>query len=258
VREFHELESMFAVQRVRRVAMVDDRKLWRADGSKACWAWLWRVCDMSPGAAKTLVNLSSNLRAAPLTKEAFEGGEIDRDRVVELARRAGSGRKPVADMFPQAEEQLLDDAKTLSFEGLGRALRYWESLIDEDGEEAQGDDDFLSRNLHASEFLRGMVRFDGTLDPVGGAIVAGELARIEQELFDADWAAAKAIHGDDTRGEHLTRSPVQRRADALVEMARRSAAYEPRTDSDGQPRPLFRCTSGPTHPAGSASWRRAR
>jgi hypothetical protein len=236
---------MLAAQRARRAAIIDDRKLWRSDGSKAFWAWLARTADMSPTSAKALVRLSRGLRLAPSCRAAFEAGTIDRDRTVELARRADSQRKQVADAFPEAEGQLLDDAKVLSFEGLGRVLRYWESLVDQDGEEDQGEDDVQSRHLHASEILRGMVRIDGTLDPVGGAIVAGELARIEQELFDLDWAAAKAVHGDDTRAEHLGRTPGQRRADALTEMARRSASHRPRRDASGQPRPLFSVHIGP-------------
>jgi hypothetical protein len=62
------------------------------------------------------------------------------------------------------------------------------------------------------------------------------LQRIDKELFEADWAAAKAIHGDKVCLDHLTRTPAQRRADALVELARRAmAAPEHRKD----PRPLF-------------------
>jgi hypothetical protein len=54
---------------------------------------------------------------------------------------------------------------------------------------------------------------------VATAAVNGALARIERELFNADWAAAKAIHGDDTTAAHLARTAAQRRNDALVEMA---------------------------------------
>ncbi len=53
------------------------------------------------------------------------------------------------------------------------------------------------------------------------------LARIERELFATDWNAAKAVHGDGTRFEHLGRTADQRRADALVEMAMRSEASSP-------------------------------
>jgi hypothetical protein len=48
------------------------------------------------------------------------------------------------------------------------------------------------------------------------------LGRIEQELFEADWAAARAEHGDAATACHLARTPAQRRHDALVEMARRA------------------------------------
>jgi len=79
---------------------------------------------------------------------------------------------------------------------------------------------------------------DLRLDPLSGAIVAGQLRRIENELFAADWAEAKQRFG-----EHMTfttadlaRTPAQRRADALVEMATRAGT----APVDGRrPEPLF-------------------
>lgn len=243
--ELHRLESLLVAQRASCVGMVDARQLWRADGSRALWAWLSRVCDMAPRSAKSSAFLARALSKAPLTREAFRVGDIDRDRALELARRAVSPRQAVAEAFAEAEPELVAHAESLSCEGLGRVLRYWETLVDQDGEEAQADDDHRSRHLHASEILRGMVRIDGSLDPVGGAIFTTELARLEQSLFDADWAAAKAEHGDDVRAGHLRRTPAQRRADALVEMARRSATHDACLHPDRQPRPLFSVHIGP-------------
>ena len=58
------------------------------------------------------------------------------------------------------------------------------------------------------------------LDPINGAIVAGELERLERELFEADWAEARALLGRDPGpGDRLARTPRQRQADALVDMA---------------------------------------
>ena len=68
-----------------------------------------------------------------------------------------------------------------------------------------------------------MGRLDGWLDPIGNATVTEALRRIEQELFDADWQQAKAEHGDTVTADRLWRTPAQRRADALVEMAHRAA-----------------------------------
>jgi hypothetical protein len=69
-----------------------------------------------------------------------------------------------------------------------------------------------------------MVAVDGMLDPVGGAIVTGELDRIVDQLRERD-----ALSGVD-------RTPPQLRAAALVEMARRSAAMP---DTARFSRPLF-------------------
>jgi hypothetical protein len=79
-----------------------------------------------------------------------------------------------------------------------------------------------ARELHLSKTLAGMGRLDGWLDPIGFAEVREALRRIETEMFDADWQLAKASHGSDTTVDRLWRSPAQRRAGALVEMARRS------------------------------------
>ena len=79
------------------------------------------------------------------------------------------------------------------------------------------------------------------LDPISGEIVGAELERREQELFEADWADAKARLGRDPRPGELDRTPGQRRADALVEMARRSAT----APAGGKaPKPLFQVLLG--------------
>ena len=75
-----------------------------------------------------------------------------------------------------------------------------------------------------------------TLDPISGTIVASEHGRLEQELFEADWAEAKAQLGRDPHLDELSRTPAQRRADAFVEMATRSAAAP---EGGRRPAPLF-------------------
>jgi hypothetical protein len=79
----------------------------------------------------------------------------------------------------------------------------------------------------------------GWLTPAGGEAAAGELGRLERLLFDADWAEARLRLGRDPVVTELGRTSSQRRADALVEMARRSAG------SNGRTRPLFTVVMGP-------------
>jgi hypothetical protein len=74
------------------------------------------------------------------------------------------------------------------------------------------------------------------LDPISGVIVAGELSRVERKLFEADWAKAEKELGRSPKLHELARTSAQRRADALVEMATRSAT----APADGRrPEPLF-------------------
>jgi hypothetical protein len=73
-------------------------------------------------------------------------------------------------------------------------------------------------------------------DPISGTIVNNELNRLEQQLFEADWAEARSRLGDRATAADLKRTPAQRRADALVQMAIRSRT----APADGRPpEPLF-------------------
>jgi hypothetical protein len=69
-----------------------------------------------------------------------------------------------------------------------------------------------------------------------------ELHRIEQQLFEADWAEARAENGPDALPKHLPRTAFQRIADALQIMARQSAAY--REGVHRRPRPLITIVAG--------------
>jgi hypothetical protein len=133
-------------------------------------------------------------------------------------------------------EQLVGFATDLLYDDFVRAVRYWEQAVDEAGAEEKAAKQHQWRRLHLSQTLDDMFVLDALLDPISGTIVATALRRIERELFEADWAEAREIHGDDTRVEHLRRTPAQRRADALVEMAER-AMHKPAGAQT--PRPLI-------------------
>ena len=83
------------------------------------------------------------------------------------------------------------------------------------------------RDVWLSKTIAGMWAGGIRLDPVSGAVVACELDRLETELFEADWAEAQARLGRKPIPAELVRTSAQRRADALVEMAKRSAAMPP-------------------------------
>jgi hypothetical protein len=115
-------------------------------------------------------------------------------------------------------------------------VQYWVALADPDGEEDLAEHKRERRKVHLSQSFEDMWFGEIVLDPIGGTIVSGELRRIEQELFFADWAEARTRLGREPCIFELSRTPAQRRADALVEMATRSRT----APADGRrPEPLF-------------------
>jgi hypothetical protein len=157
----------------------------------------------------------------PASAAAFAAGEISEAHVRRLSPLA-EGR--TAECFTRDEALLVDQAKTLRWVDFCRALAYWEQLADPDGPEDKARDDDKARRVHLSTGLGGTGILDGRLTPVARVTVGVALDRIEQELFEQDWEQARAEHGDQATLAHITRTPAQRRHDALVEMAKRAFA----------------------------------
>ncbi|MGH9113033.1 MAG: DUF222 domain-containing protein [Acidimicrobiales bacterium] len=215
----HRQQARLAAAATRLTAALDSRGGWADDGSRSCGAWLARRCRLPVAQARAVVRLGRRLRAMPATGEAFAAGDI-------TARHAGvlgslnTGR--TAELFTRDEAELVDDARCLSWPEFCVAIEYWRQHADPDGVERDATHDEALRRVHLSPGLRGTGILDGLLTPLGRATLAGALGRIEQELFDADWAQARARHGEHTTVAHIARTPAQRRHDALVEMARRA------------------------------------
>jgi hypothetical protein len=163
--------------------------------------------------------LGRRLRTMPTAAEALAAGDISQRHAMVLASLAG-GR--TTEFFARDEAILVDHARTMSWADFVRAIEYWRQHADPDGVERDAQHDHALRRVHLSPGLRGTGILDGMLTPLGYATVDAALQRIERELFDADWAAARAEHGHAATACHLTRTRAQRRHDALVDLARRA------------------------------------
>jgi hypothetical protein len=115
-------------------------------------------------------------------------------------------------------------------------VAYWCQLADPDRTDADAESLRARRRLHLAQGLGGQWYLNGLLDPISGEIVAKTLERIEDELFESDWAEAKERVGEGVCVADLARTPAQRRADALVEMARRARGVP---EGSRLPEPLF-------------------
>lgn len=217
----------------RLTAAFDARQAWSDDGCRSCTTWLAHRCHLPPGEARATLRLGRRLRSMPETDAALAAGEIG---LAQAHRLAGLNGGRTADAFAESETQLVDFARSLEWIDFTRALAYWRQLADPDGVEQDAADDEAQRRLHLSEGLNGTGILDAVLTPTGHATVSEALRRIEQELFEADWADARARLGDDATPADLARTPAQRRADALVEMANRAMAVP---EGAKRPRPLL-------------------
>jgi hypothetical protein len=179
------------------------------------------MCRLPFTTARRRLRLGRALRHLPRAEAAWLAGDIDAARVHALAE----ARTPVGEAcFARDEALLVDQARRLSHRHFARVLAYWCQHADPDGVEDTAAADHEARRLHHSRTFRGTWALDGLLDPIGGAVVADALEAIEAELFDADWAESRARVGEDVCAADLGRTPAQRRADALVELARRAMA----------------------------------
>ncbi len=194
---------------------------WAVDGARSAAAWLTAECRMPGSQAQKQVSRSRHLRQLKACDGAWRNGEIGSAQVDAICRK----HKGATGCFVERDEEMLvDGARTLRFSDFTRMMEYWGQHADPDGTEEDAEARRARRDVYLARSLDGMYFGQMTLDPISGEIVANELDRLEAELFDQDWKEAKARLGFDPRVSDLTRTPSQRRADALVEMATRSRA----------------------------------
>jgi hypothetical protein len=218
---------------IRADSAFDRSGAWKDDGARGAASWLAAECSLPEGTARRRVQVGRALPHLRVAEEAWLAGEVS-SSAVELLARARTER--TAERLAADEADLVGHARTLHPRTFARVVAYWRQLADVDGTEDEAEARHAARRVHLSSSLDGQWFLDGVLDPVGGEIVATALARADDELFQADWAVAKATKGDLPTVEDLARTPAQRRADALVEVCRRSGAVPAGAKP---PRPLF-------------------
>jgi hypothetical protein len=224
---------------------------WATNGAKTTEAWLSTRCHLPTPEAKAQLRRGRALASLALCAAAFSAGEIGAAQVDVLAKAAkghprgvgtteggpeGGTEVATAVLFARDEALLVGHAKEMKFSPFCALVEYWSQLADPDGAEASDLARQARRDVYLAQSFDGMHLGQMTLDPISGTIVATEHARRERELFEADWKKAKEQLGREPRLHELGRTSAQRRADALVEMAIRSAT----APADGRrPAPLF-------------------
>ncbi len=228
------------------VARWDARRLWADDGSRSAGARLGRDAGCRRQSGTRMVHVARSLRSMPLVADAWQAGRISTDHVERLVRAATPER---ADEFAEAEARLVTVAELGHWSVFDKAVAMFETGADDRRTDPTNPDDVAKRakkeRAHRNARpVRIGDRFEimGSLDNKGGQIFSDTWERIRHELWEQDMAQARRACGPDATNAEIAaavaeiRTPAQRCADALVEMATRAGT----APADGQrPRPLI-------------------
>ncbi len=195
---------------------------WAAAGAQSAVAWIAATCHLPVGEVRKHLRRGRALASMPIVAEAFSDGSICGAHVDVLVKAAKTVALADPDAFARCEATLVQVAQERTFATFCGSVTYFTQMADPNGAEEADLHRRARRDAYVVQSLDGMYLLGGNLDPMSGAIVAGELTRIEAELFEAEWAMSKETLGRDPKVHELPNTSAQRRADALVEMAVRS------------------------------------
>jgi len=153
---------------------------------------------VSAQVARGMIRMARSLTQMPATSAAFHEGELDVPRV----RMLVAARDANPTLFADHETALVDSIRGLSMRDAAQAVDYWRQQADLEQVEADAAKAHERRMLHVSA-SGGMVYIDGVLDPVAGQTVI---------------TALDTLTDPGNLDPEETRSPAQRRADALTGM----------------------------------------
>jgi len=223
--DVYRAESRLVAQKARLVGEADARHAHAAERAQSLSQWIAHRCGVPAGAARNDLMLARSLRHLPDTAGKLADGDIGRHQATVIARHHQNPRTTEA--LERDEAMLAGEAARLPWPLFKRVAAYWGQLADPEGTDDDAEERRCRRRVKLRQGWGNDWAVDGLLDPIGGTVVDTALRRIEDELFAEDRAEAIARLGRTPHPFELRRTVDQRRADALVEMARRAMATPP-------------------------------
>jgi hypothetical protein len=228
VREVERLARRVRALQIGTLDAVHEQGLHRADGHASGRVMVEHAGRLSEAEAKRRDRARRTLAAMPVVAAGLASGRIGACQVDRIALVFVNPR--VRDRFVALDAQVALLAATLTYPEFDRRLRNWVRQVDEEGTADR------ARRCHENRRARLVQDFDGGWELLGafGSLTGAQMhtifkAFVEAE-FQADWAEARAIHGDATTVAHLARSYDQRDADAIArifELAANAHAVAP-------------------------------
>jgi hypothetical protein len=188
-----ELEGEFSLE-ARQAQRAGDHLI---GGNITAASWIARTCGMTVPAAKDRLCVGEQLESLPMVAEALSRGEISyQSASVICHQRENLGEK--SDCLD--EEQWLGFARKHTIKDLNWIADHFRYAVDPDGFDRDTEENYDQRFLHISE-MNGMFHISGVMDPEAGAALKSAIDGVSKR-----------------RGQDDSRTPKQRRVDALTEI----------------------------------------
>src|SRR5438045_3161695 len=162
--------------------------------------WVAQTCGLTPNAASDRLCVGEQLASMPRVEQALRSGEISYQAAAVICHFQDRLRE---DLRPNIDQDWwVAQARESSVRNLHWLEQHVRYLVDPDSFDHQVEEDWEKRFLSISE-SGGMFHISGVLDREGGTALEAAIQSLARPLGDAD-----------------TRTPKQRRADALTEIVR--------------------------------------
>jgi hypothetical protein len=201
---------------LRLTEVLDSGEEWTLDGAVTAKSWMRAHLRMAPSTAAAQVRTARRARDLPQLREALAEGAVSL-RHVEVVANAMGRNAERRDTVAEAEPTFARAARELDPVALHHVVSRWKHAVDPLGEIRAENDAHARRFLSISSTFEGVVVINGALAPEQGAVVRTALEVLCETGYRTERGERlAAAHGHDDAP-----TPAQRRADALVDLARR-------------------------------------
>ena len=184
------------------VGAFDAAEAWRDSGATSMTAWLRANTRRSGRDASACVRTARRLADLPVLAEAYRSGVVSTAQVQAVVANLNDETAP---LFGWTEADLVPTLASLSVTDVSNAMQHWaQAAKDSLHDPTNPEPDMPERRLHLSHTLDGRRELTASLDAEAGALVETALRLAQTDDCDSE----------------PPRTPAQRRADALVDIAR--------------------------------------
>ncbi len=198
------------------VGQFDRDGSWALDDASSATAWLRQHAGLSGPAAASLTRTGKVVLGAPVLAAAWLDGSVSGGQVQAVVANVNDR---VAGLFAEHEGEMVPRLAALNVRETAIVMQAWRDRADALLEDDLGKDE-PKRSLHLSRTLDGRAELKGSFD-------AEAAAPIE--------AALRVASVDDSEGE--SRSPAERRADALRDVCQWFLDHQDTATTVGRHRP---------------------